>query len=79
MLKLFNILLAMLVTARTEERTTVDPCDNSNDSGLGFDHLDFQLAARSTQSLADQEVCGMLLPHSTSNDLHHIAWEIIKL
>ncbi|XP_069698451.1 nuclear factor of activated T-cells 5 isoform X1 [Periplaneta americana] len=41
---------------RTVERTTVDPCDNSNDSGLGFDHhLEFQLAAASTVRFSDQE------------------------
>ncbi|KAJ9589370.1 hypothetical protein L9F63_017422, partial [Diploptera punctata] len=46
----------LLSAARTEERTTVDPCDNSNDSGLGFDHhLEYQLAARSTVRFADQE------------------------
>ncbi|XP_021922416.1 nuclear factor of activated T-cells 5 isoform X2 [Zootermopsis nevadensis] len=45
-----------LISARTQERTTVDPCDNSNDSGLGFDHhLEFQQAARSTVRFADQE------------------------
>jgi hypothetical protein len=47
-----------MMAARTQERATVDPCDNSNDSGLGFDHhLEFQLAARSTVRFADQEVC----------------------
>jgi len=46
-----------LTSARTQERTTVDPCDNSNDSGLGFDHhLEFQLAARSSVKFADQEI-----------------------
>lgn len=48
----------LMMAARTQERTTVDPCDNSNDSGLGFDHhLEFQLAARSSVKFADQEVC----------------------
>lgn len=48
----------LMMAARTQERTTVDPCDNSNDSGLGFDHhLEFQLAARSSLRFADQEVC----------------------
>lgn len=46
-----------LTSARTQERTAVDPCDNSNDSGLGFDHhLEFQIAARSAVRFADQEV-----------------------
>jgi len=48
----------LMMAARTQERTTVDPCDNSNDSGLGFDHhLEFQLAATSSVKFADQEVC----------------------
>ncbi|XP_046999317.1 nuclear factor of activated T-cells 5-like isoform X1 [Schistocerca americana] len=34
-----------------------DPCENSNDSGLGFDHhLDYQLAARPGLKVVDQEV-----------------------
>lgn len=47
-----------MIASKREEMTpvtvTMDPCDNSNDSGLGFDHIDFP-AAHST--FTTQEYC----------------------
>ncbi|XP_014286964.1 nuclear factor of activated T-cells 5 isoform X2 [Halyomorpha halys] len=45
-----------MIASKREEMTpvTMDPCDNSNDSGLGFDHIDFP-ATHSTFST--QEYC----------------------
>lgn len=36
------------LSTKREERVPVDPCDNSNDSGLGFDHFDYPLASQPT-------------------------------
>ncbi|XP_067001455.2 nuclear factor of activated T-cells 5 [Anabrus simplex] len=39
-----------------EQKTAVDPCDNSNDSGLGFEqHLECAVFPRSTLRFSDQE------------------------
>ncbi|KAF6214285.1 hypothetical protein GE061_009025 [Apolygus lucorum] len=46
------------IAARREEvfPLPVDPCDNSNDSGLGFDHhLDFQVPRTAPTSFTEQE------------------------
>lgn len=42
-------------STKREERVPVDPCDNSNDSGLGFDHFDYPLASQPTLHFSDKE------------------------
>nr|CAD7433265.1 unnamed protein product [Timema monikensis] len=50
-----------LLSAREQERTAVDPCDNSNDSGLGYDHPpEFSLIARNTFRFTEKETPWML-------------------
>lgn len=52
---MINFLL--ILATKREERVPVDPCDNSNDSGLGFDHFDYPLASQPTAlHFSDKEV-----------------------
>lgn len=45
------------LVSKKEERVPVDPCDNSNDSGLGFDHhLEYQVTPQSSLRFSDKEV-----------------------
>uniref|UniRef100_A0A1B6CLS4 Nuclear factor of activated T-cells 5 n=1 Tax=Clastoptera arizonana TaxID=38151 RepID=A0A1B6CLS4_9HEMI len=47
-----------LTASKKEDRITVDPCDNSNDSGLGFDHhLEYQVAHQTSLRFSDKEAC----------------------